>query len=170
MMVSKSIEFFIGLTMMLLIGGGCATPRGPYSPMQREDEKAPHQFSHGVTMLDKNVRSSLLVINRTAKKLPNGQVIATVQMQSIHPGTLWSDVRFVFYDADNMTIDKTEWQETAFPSREVVMIKGISLRNDVETYNIQFKNLKSESGQPQVITPPGNIVEHGRWRDSVLPE
>lgn len=169
-MFAKSGGFFIGVTMLLLIAGGCSTPRGPYSPIEREDGKDPHQFSHGVTMLDKNVRSSLLFINRTAKKLPNGQIVARVQMQSIHPGTLWSDVRFVFYDADKMAIDKTEWQETAFPSREVVMIKGISLRNDTETYNIQFKNLMSKSGQPKLIMPPERIAEHGLWRDSVLPE
>ena len=169
-MFAKSAGFSIGVTMLLLIAGGCGTPRGPYSPMQREDGKEPHQFSHGVTMLDKNVRSSLLFINRTAKRLPNGQIVARVQMQSIHPGTIWSDVRFVFYDADKMAIDKSEWQATAFPSREVVLIQGISLRQDTETYNIQFKNLRSKSGQPKLITPAGSVAEHGLWRDSVLPE
>jgi hypothetical protein len=148
---------------------GCRTPRGPYSPITREDEKTPHQMSHGVTMLDKNVRDALLFINRTAKRLPSGQVQVRVQMQNLYRNeTLWSDVRVVFYDEDEMGVDQTEWQKVSFPAREIVLIQGTSLRNDIKTYNVQFKNLRSRSGRR--LSPPETVAEHGLWKDSVLPE
>ena len=157
------------ITGLAAVAVGCAEPRGPYSPMARADEQAPHQMREGVTMLDGEVRNSLLFINRTARRTPTGQAQVRVQMQNMYRDeTLWADVRFVFYDEDKITIDETEWQTAAFPPHEVVAIKGTSLRNDVTTYNAQFKDLKSKSGRR--LSPPEQILEHGLWRDSVLPE
>jgi hypothetical protein len=166
-MTGQRLAHLLGLLAAALVG--CATPRGPYSPITPEDRDAPHQMSHGVTMLDKNVRDSLLFVNRVAKRLPSGQVQVRIQMQNLYRDeTLWSDVRVVFYDEDNMTVDQTEWQKIPFPPREIVLIQGTSLRNDVQTYNVQFKNLRSRTGRR--LCPPDTVAEHGRWKDSVLPK
>ncbi len=157
------------LVVCLLATVQCGPLRGPYGPIARDDGQDPHQLRHGVTVLDKDVRDALLFVNRTAKRLPNGQVRARVQMQNLHRGeTLWSKIRFAFYDADNVIIDQTEWQSVAFPSQEVVALSGISLRGDVMRYNVQFKDLRSKSGD--IMTPAGKILEHGLWRESILPE
>ena len=167
MVARLSITFV--LVVFLLAAVQCGPRRGPYSPIERDDGQKPHQLRYGVTMLDKDVRDALLFVNRTAKRLPNGQVRARVQMQNLHRGeTLWSKVRFAFYDADNIIVDQTEWQSVAFPPHEVVALSGISLRSDVMRYNVQFKDLRSKSGQ--VMSPKGKILEHGLWRGSILPE
>lgn len=167
-MLNQRQSFRATVGLCLAVIGGCA-PRGPYSPIARQDGQLPHQMRQGVTMLDEDVRNALLFINRTAKRTPTGQVQVRVQMQNLYRDeTLWSDVRYAFYDADQVIVDQTEWQKVAFPPHEVVMIQGNSLRNDVDTYNVQFRNLYSRSGK--VLSPPDQILEHGLWRDSVLPE
>ncbi|MFQ5590322.1 MAG: hypothetical protein ACE5HE_04070 [Phycisphaerae bacterium] len=157
------------LVGLLLETAVACRPRGPYSPVARRDERKPHQLRHNVTVLDKDVRDALLFVNHTAKRTPNGQVQVRVQMQNLYRDeTLWSEVRFAFYDADKMGVDRTEWQRVAFPPHEVVMIEGNSLRADVETYNVQFRNLKSSLGRS--LYPPGLILEHGWWGYSIIPE
>ncbi len=166
-MFSRRITLELLVGFLVVMPHGCA--RGPYTPLARKDGQEPHQLRHGITMLDKDVRDSLLFINRTAKRTPNGQVQVRIQMRNLYRDeTLWSDIRFSFYDADKMAVDQTEWQRVAFPPHEVVMIKDTSLRNDVNTYNIQFRDLESRSGRR--LTPPGRILEHGLWRDSIIPE
>lgn len=167
-MVNRFISFVAAFSA-IAVAGGCATPRGPYSPIARVDEQQPHQLRNGVTMLDQDVRNALLLVNHSAARLPSGQVQVRVQMQNLYRDeTLWSDVRIAFYDADGMATDESAWQTTAFPPHQVVLVQGRSLRSDVQTFNVQFKDLRSKSGRP--LGPPGQVFEHNLWRDGELPE
>jgi len=167
-MIRRGMPLLV-VTCFLVGSTGCRTPRGPYKPIARKDGQLPHQLRYGVSMLDENARNALLLVNRTAKKAPGGQIQVRMQMQNIfRDETLWSDVRFVFYDSDQMAIDQSEWQTLAFPPHEVVLVQGNSLRGEAKTWNAQFKDLRSKSGEQ--LSTPEKVWEDGLWRDSVLPE
>jgi len=65
-------------------------------------------------------------------------------------------------------IDRSEWQPIVFPPHNVVLISGNSLVDGVAHYNVQFRDLRSKSGEP--LSPPGIVAEIGLWADSVVPE
>lgn len=164
----KLASLLLGLSL-ILISCSVPQPRGPYSPVSRMDGNRPHQLSYGVTMMDINVRNSFLLINHSVKKMPAGQIVAKITMQNVFPDEeLWADVKFSFFNADGDLIDSTEWQTQHFPPRELVLIRGNSLQNNVVQFNAQFKNLTSKSGME--LTLPGTVYEHGEWKDSILPQ
>ncbi len=150
---------------------GCAVERrGPYDPLAAEDTQQPHQLHSGVTMLDADVRNALLLVNHSAGKSPAGQIQARLTMQNALTAgeDLWADVRFVFYNEWNQPVETSQWQTIQFPPQELVLVENNSIRNDVEKFNVQFKDLKSRSGKK--LTYPGKIYEHGYWKDTVSPK
>jgi hypothetical protein len=159
--------------ILLALGGvallpGCQT-RGPYDPIASADGHPPHQLTHGVSMLDKKVRDAFLLINQAANRLPQGQIEATVTLQNrFKTDELFAETQFVFYDAHQMPVETGEWKTVHFPPQQLVLIKGNSLRADVCTYNIQFRNLTSPRGRPLPST--GTIYEAGCWVEGTLPQ
>jgi len=177
---------YLFTTFWLLSVVGCHD-RGPYSPIVREDEQPAHQLRHDVTMISRDARNALMYQNSTAKRLPSGQVLVKAQMENLyHNLPLWSDVRVVFYREEEsvdeelcevkvkMQADSTEWQTVAFPPREVVQVQGLSMRNDVTSYNVQFRNVKSKGGgcffPPHRCWDFDRIMEKGWWREGLVPE
>ena len=154
--------------LFLVVFPGCGTPRGPYSPMVREDGLRPHQLGEGVTMLDENVRDTFLLIGHSARRAPQGQMQVRVTMQNVFPDDdVWADVRFVFFNAGDEPVEASEWRTVLFPPRNLTLVEGNSIRSDVEKFNAQFRNLKSRSGKR--LTHPGKVYRHGLWRESALP-
>jgi len=151
------------------VSAGCPTERGPYSPIARADGMKPHQMNNGVTMMDMDVRNSFLLVNHSAKRAPGGQIQARVVMQNIFKNDeIFADVRFVYYDADNMPVEYSEWRTYNFPPADLLMIENNSMRGDVEAFNAQFKNVRTRNGK--TLTYPDQIEEHGDWIDGVMPQ
>ncbi len=166
-----------GWHVLLLAGAwtvtsGCV-PRGPSSPLVRADEQKPHQMRYAVTMVDSDVRHGLLFVNHADGALPRGQAEARVQMQNRFPSKmLWADVRFVFYDADGIAVDESAWQPVVFPPHQVVLLRELSLRDDVKTFSTQLRGLRSADGMPvsNPVTGLGSVAEKGITVQSALPE
>ncbi len=159
------------LTALIMIGtlvliSGCQRSWDPSDPGMRGDGSTPHQLGHGVTMFDKNVRNTLVFINKSARRTERGHSQVRVQMQNVRDLTLWADYRVVFYDADNMQIDATEWAPASFKPREVVLLQGVSLQNDATCYNVQFRNLRSKSGRP--LSSKWEVKVHSFELDFIL--
>jgi len=151
-----------------LMSAGCGTERGPYSPIARADGIKPHQTNYGVTMMDIKVRNSFLLVNHSAKVAPAGQIQARILMQNIFKqDEVWADVRFAYYDADGMPVEYGEWRTYYFAPMDLVMIENNSIRGDVKSFNAQFRNIRTRDGRK--LTYPGEIEEHGNWRDGVMP-
>ena len=105
-----------------------------------------HQQANPITVL--SGRNSLVLMNQTATRAPGGQIqIKTTLENSLAHGTLWADVQYVFFDAKGQPIEKSEWVSLQFPPREIVLMSGNSLRADAKSFNVQFKNMRSGSGE-----------------------
>ncbi len=163
---TKYILLILGLALFL---ESCnSVPRGPYNAVTRHDDMTPHQLTHGVTMLDLNVRNSFLLVNHTASRTPAGQIVAKVTLQNVFKkDDLWADVQFNFYDKDNQPIEKTAWRTVYFPPQELILVEGNSIRTNVEKFNILIKNLQTRNGKK--LTYPGQVYEYGQWKEGVLP-
>ena len=161
-------RFLLVLSTATLLAGCVSAERGPYSAITREDGQ-PHQLTHGVTMLDMNVRNSFLLVSHSAARAPGGQIQARVTMQNIFKDTdLWADVRFVFYNPNGEPVDVGAWQTVYFPPMDLVMVEGNSMRGDAQQFNAQFRNLRSRDGRE--LCYPDKIYEHGYWKDGVMPQ
>ena len=151
-----------------LVAAGCARERGPYSPITPDDPTPPHQTTHGVTMMDENVRSALLLRGTTATRTPMGQIQARITLQNAYREDVWADARFVFFNAHDEPAEVGQWRTIHFPAQDLVLVEGNSIRPGLEKFNVQFRNLATESGRK--LTYPGRVYEEGRWKQSVLPK
>lgn len=140
----------------------------PYDPLTRAGGGQPHQVTHGVSMLDKNVRDAFLLQKCVAQRLPLGQLQVQITLQNrFDRDDLWAETQFVFCDDNQMPVEKSEWQTVHFPPLEVVLIKGTSLRTDARFFNVQFRRLKSQTGRR--LHSAGCVFEDGVWIQSILP-
>ncbi|MEI6390304.1 MAG: hypothetical protein WCT12_04285 [Verrucomicrobiota bacterium] len=140
----------------------------PYDPLTRPDGRQPHQVTHGVSMLDKNVRDAFLLDKCVAQRLPLGQIQVQITLQNrFDRDDLWVETQFVFFDDNQLPVEKSEWQTVHFPPLDVVLIKGSSLRTDARSFNVQFRHLKSKTGRRLPST--GCVFEGGVWIKSILP-
>ena len=96
-----------------LLAAGCATERGPYSPITPADGVAPHQTTHGVTMMDENVRNALLLRRTVATRAPMGQIQARITLQNAYREDIWADARMLRLGRRMAVCDVRLWTETA---------------------------------------------------------
>jgi hypothetical protein len=151
-----------------LLAAGCATERGPYSPITPADGVAPHQTTHGVTMMDENVRNALLLRRTVATRAPMGQIQARITLQNAYREDIWADARFVFFNSQDEPVEVGQWRTVHFAPQDLVLVEGNSIRPGLEKYNVQFRNLATASGDK--LCYPGRVYENGWWKQSVLPK
>jgi hypothetical protein len=141
----------------------------PYDPIQPSSGRPPHQTTHGVSMLDKNVREAFLLVSQPeAKRLPLGQLQVVVTLQNRFPSDdLWAEAQFLFFDEGKAPVETSEWQNVHFGPLEVVPVNSTSLQAQVRSFNVQFRNLKSSTGRR--LRSVGVVFEGGVWIPSILP-
>jgi predicted small lipoprotein YifL len=164
----KALTAALVVLWTCLAATGCAQERGPYSPITPDDATAPHQTTHGVTMLDEDVRNALLLRGNTATRTPMGQIQARVTLQNAYREDVWADARFVFFNPQDEPVEVGQWRTYHFGPQDLVLVEGNSIRAGLVKYNVQFRDLKTASGVK--ITYPGRVYEEGRWKQSVLPK
>lgn len=151
-----------------LLAPGCAKERGPYSPITPDDGTAPHQTTHGVTMMDESVRNALVLRSANATRAPMGQIQARVTLQNAFREDVWADARFVFFNTLDEPVEVGQWRTVHFAPQDLVLVEGNSIRPGLEKYNVQFRDLRTQSGHK--LGYPGRVYEEGRWKQSVLPK
>ncbi|MBM4018135.1 MAG: hypothetical protein FJ288_07360 [Planctomycetes bacterium] len=159
--------FRLAVVVVVILASGCARERGPYSPIEPADGVRPHQTTHGVTMMDEDVRNALLLRGHSATRTPAGQIQARVTVQNAFREDLWADVRFVFFNGQDEPTEVGQWRTVHLSPQDLVLVEGNSIGPSLEKYNVQFRNLATASGRP--LTYPGRVYEHGRWKQGVLP-
>ena len=107
-----------------LLAAGCATERGPYSPITQADETAPHQTTHGVTMMDENVRNALLLRRTVATRTPMGQIQARITLQNAYREDIWADARFVFFNSQDEPVEIGQWRTVHFAPQDLVLVEA----------------------------------------------
>lgn len=141
--------------ILTLILSACAGA-GPYVPLEKSPKEVPLQHSQRIVILDRNVRNALLFINSVQNRLPGGQILIQANFQNRFPNDdLWAEVKFEFYDENNMVVDKTEWVNTHFPRAEVTMVQGNSISSKPAKHVMLMRNLRTRTGG--IIGPVGAI-------------
>lgn len=151
-----SLVQLINVLLVLFLLTSCQQG-GPSGPLSTG--RTPLQHSIRTTVIDRDVRNTLLFVNSVNKRLPGGQILIQANFENrLRSQDVWADISFEFMDEDNMLIDRTEWVPTLFPASQITMIQGSSISSHAAKHVLLMRNLKTANGK--IVGPARKIFEY----------
>lgn len=105
------------------------------------DEAKPIRASNApeILFVDNDVADQVEIVRHVADRTTGDLLRVRTQMRNKKDEELWVDIKVIWQDRDGFTLDETNWAPFRLPGGTVEDYEIVSLRSDVEAYEMRIR-------------------------------
>lgn len=128
------------LAVALLIGTGCATHEGVYSPQSTTEHN--YENTEKFVLMDAGTQRSITANTLQENRLPDGRLDVAANVRNRENRRIQVQVNCEFKDAHGLTLDATPWQTLVLTENGQETIRFASMNSQASRYTIRIRQAR----------------------------
>jgi uncharacterized protein YcfL len=129
-----------GLAAAALLGAGCATHEGVYTPQNTTQYN--YENSEKFVLMDAGAQRSVSANTLQEARLPDGRLDIAANVRNRDNKRIQVQVNCEFKDAQGLTIDSTPWQTLVLTENGQETVRFASMNNQASRYTIRIRQAR----------------------------
>ena len=138
--MKKLMIHILALAVAGLIGAGCATGEGAYTPQNTTQYN--YENSEKIVLMDAGAQRSVSANTLQETRLPDGRLDVAANVRNRENRRIQVQVNCEFKDAQGLTIDATHWQNLVLTENGQETVRFASINKQAMRYTIRIRQAR----------------------------
>jgi uncharacterized protein YcfL len=138
--MKKLIAPILALAGAALIGAGCATGEGVYTPQHATEYN--YENSEKFVLMDSGAQRSISANTLQEARLPDGRLDVAANVRNRENRRIQVQVNCEFKDAQGLTLDSTPWHNLVLTENGQETVRFASMNNRASRYTIRIRQAR----------------------------